>query len=155
MASALLLSACTTAPSLQSATPAALPDTKTVTAKIPTASPVAAASTGRPEPTAGASVAAAVDTSVIAVDPLRPTERLDLDAASAQTDLWARVRTGLAMPDLDNDLVRKWEQWYAGKPEYVQRMTERGGRYLFHIVEEVNKRAMPTELALLPFIESA
>ena len=34
-------------------------------------------------------------------------------------------------------------------------MTERGSRYLFHIVEEVEKRGMPTELALLPFIESA
>ena len=34
-------------------------------------------------------------------------------------------------------------------------MTERGGRYLFHIVEELDQRGMPTELALLPFIESA
>ena len=99
--------------------------------------------------------AAARDTASIAVDPLHPTERLDLDAAAAQTDLWARVRQGTAMPDLDNELVRKWEQWYAGKPDYMQRMTERGGRYLFHIIEEVNKRGMPTELALLPFIESA
>ena len=99
--------------------------------------------------------AAERDTPVIAVDPLHPTERLDLDAAAAKTDLWARVRQGTAMPDLDNELVRKWEQWYAGKPDYVQRMTERGGRYLFHIVEEINKRGMPTELALLPFIESA
>ncbi len=92
---------------------------------------------------------------LIATDPLRPTERLNLDAAAAQTDLWARVRQGVAVPDLDNELVRKWEQWYASKPDYVQRMTERGGRYLFHIVEEVNKRGLPTELALLPFIESA
>ncbi len=92
---------------------------------------------------------------VIAIDPIRPTERLDLDAPSAQDDLWGRLRSGLAMPDLDNDLVRKWEQWYAGRPDYVQRMAERGGRYLFHIVEEVNKRSMPVELALLPFIESA
>ena len=95
------------------------------------------------------------DTPAIAVDPLRPTEQLDLDAAAAQTDLWARVRQGTAMPELDNELVRKWEQWYASKPDYVQRMTERGGRYLFHIIEELNKRGMPTELALLPFIESA
>jgi membrane-bound lytic murein transglycosylase D len=51
--------------------------------------------------------------------------------------------------------VAKWEQWYASRPDYVQRMTERGGRYLFHIVEELRKRDMPTELALLPFIESA
>ncbi|MEI8264127.1 MAG: transglycosylase SLT domain-containing protein [Betaproteobacteria bacterium] len=59
------------------------------------------------------------------------------------------------MPDLDSDLVRKWEQWYATRPDYVQRMTERGGRYLFHVVEEVHKRGLPMELALLPFIESA
>ena len=97
----------------------------------------------------------AATAAVIAVDPLRPTERLDLDAPAAQTDLWSRVRQGVAMADLDNELVRKWEQWYAGRPDYVQRMTERGGRYLFHTVEEVTKRGMPTELALLPFIESA
>ncbi len=59
------------------------------------------------------------------------------------------------MPDLDSDLVRNREQWYATRPDYVQRMTERGGRYMFYIVEELDKRGMPTELALLPFIESA
>ena len=59
------------------------------------------------------------------------------------------------LPDLDNELVRKWEQWYARDPAYVQRMTARGGRYLFHITEEVQRRGMPTELVLLPFIESA
>ena len=91
----------------------------------------------------------------IVIDPLQPTVRLDLDAAAAQTDLWSRVRLGMAMAELDNALVRKWEQWYAGKPDYVARMTERGGRYLYHTVEEVSKRGMPTELALLPFIESA
>ena len=75
--------------------------------------------------------------------------------ARARIDLWERVRRGFAMPDLDNELVRKREQWYAARPDYVQRMTERGSRYLFHIVEELDKRGMPTELALLPFIESA
>ncbi len=59
------------------------------------------------------------------------------------------------MPDLDNDLVRERERWYADRPDYVARMTERGSRYLFYIVEELDKRGMPTELALLPFIESA
>jgi membrane-bound lytic murein transglycosylase D len=51
--------------------------------------------------------------------------------------------------------VRKWEQWYARDPAYVQRMTERGGRYLFHVLEEVQRRGLPGEIALLPFIESA
>jgi membrane-bound lytic murein transglycosylase D len=59
------------------------------------------------------------------------------------------------MSDLDNDLVRKWEQYYAQRPDYVQRMTTRGSRYLFHIVEELERRQMPADLALLPFIESA
>ncbi len=59
------------------------------------------------------------------------------------------------MPDLGSDLVRNWEQYYATRPEYVQRMTERGSRYLFHITEEVERRELPMELVLLPFIESA
>ncbi len=91
----------------------------------------------------------------VPVDPLRPDVRLDLDERSARVDLWDRVRRGFAMPELDNDLVRERERWYATRPDYVARMTERGSRYLFHIVEELEKRGMPTELALLPFIESA
>jgi membrane-bound lytic murein transglycosylase D len=74
---------------------------------------------------------------------------------AAPSDLWDRIRRGLSMPDLDTDLVRDREQWYARRPDYIQRMTERSGRYLFHIVEEIERRNMPMELALLPFIESS
>ncbi|MDO8278921.1 MAG: transglycosylase SLT domain-containing protein [Burkholderiaceae bacterium] len=70
-------------------------------------------------------------------------------------DLWDRIRRGFAMPDLNTELVRTQEQWYATRPDYMQRMTERSRKYLFHIVEELERRNMPTELALLPFIESA
>lgn len=70
-------------------------------------------------------------------------------------DLWERIRRGYGMPDLDNALVREREQWYASRPDYMERMTERSSKYLFHIVEELERRNMPTELALLPFIESA
>ncbi len=59
------------------------------------------------------------------------------------------------MPNLEGELVRQQEQWYATRPDYMQRMTERSRKYLFHIVEELERRDMPTELALLPFIESA
>jgi membrane-bound lytic murein transglycosylase D len=92
---------------------------------------------------------------VVPVDPLRADAPVDLADKTANVDLWGRVRSGFLMPDLDSDLVRNREQWYATRPDYIQRMTERGGRYLFHIVEEVQRRGMPTELALLPFIESA
>jgi membrane-bound lytic murein transglycosylase D len=70
-------------------------------------------------------------------------------------DLWGRIRAGFKMPNVDNDLVRRQEQWYASRPDYIQRMTDRSRKYLFHIVEELERRNMPTELALLPFIESA
>lgn len=70
-------------------------------------------------------------------------------------DIWVRIRQGFAMPDLESDLVKDREDWYAARPDYMVRMTERSRRYLFHIVEELERRNMPTELALLPFIESA
>ena len=70
-------------------------------------------------------------------------------------ELWDRIRRGFAMPDLHSDQVTDREQWYATRPEYIERMTGRSRKYLFHIVEELERRQMPTELALLPFIESA
>ena len=74
---------------------------------------------------------------------------------SAPTDLWERIRRGYGMPALASDLVHDREQWYSSRPDYILRMTERSRKYLFHIVEELELRNMPTELALLPFIESA
>lgn len=70
-------------------------------------------------------------------------------------DLWNRIRSGFAMRDLDSPLVTKHEQWYANRPDYVARMTERARRYLYYITGEVERRGMPSEIALLPMIESA
>ena len=70
-------------------------------------------------------------------------------------DIWERIRRGFGMPDLQNEIVRSQEQWYSTRPDYITRMTERSSKYMFHIVEELERRKMPTELALLPFIESA
>jgi len=124
----------------------------------PTPPVVAAAGPAAPtSPAAMATPSAETDEAVAGapIDPLRPDRPIDLYDDTASKDLWVRVRRGFGMPDLSDDFVRNREQFYAGKPDYVKRMTERGGRYLFHVVEEVEKRGMPTELALLPFIESA
>ena len=88
-------------------------------------------------------------------DPLQPETRVDLDDSAARSDLWHRVRAGFAIPDMDTAEVKVWEQWYASRPDYVARMTARGSKYLYHITQEVERRHMPTELALLPFTESA
>lgn len=70
-------------------------------------------------------------------------------------DIWGRIRNGFAMRDLNSLLVAKHEKWYASRPEYVARMTERASRYLHYIATEVERRGMPSEIALLPMIESA
>ncbi|HZV94043.1 MAG TPA: transglycosylase SLT domain-containing protein [Caldimonas sp.] len=116
-------------------------------------------------PDAGASATPASETAAsqgdesvaapVPIDPERPDVHINIDDRSARVDLWQRVRKGFAIPDIDNDMVHESERWYAARPDYVARMTERGSRYLFYIVEELHKRNMPTELALLPFIESA
>ncbi|MGZ9030179.1 MAG: transglycosylase SLT domain-containing protein [Burkholderiaceae bacterium] len=70
-------------------------------------------------------------------------------------NLWERIRKGFAMPNLETPLADNRTRWYANQGEYIDRMARRSQRYLFHIVEEIERRGMPTELALLPFVESA
>ncbi len=139
------LAGCATAPAdaPQPATPsreAATPRVASTAASLPAS---AAQATAEPTRAAGPNA------------PLLARSRLDPAQDAERGDLWLRVRSGFGLPDLDNDFVHKWEQWYARDPAYVQRMTERGGRYLFHVMEEIERRNMPAELALLPFIESA
>jgi membrane-bound lytic murein transglycosylase D len=78
-----------------------------------------------------------------------------LPASDASIDLWQRIRNGFAMPDLETPVAAQVTRWYSAQPDYLVRMAARGNRYLFHIVEEIERRGMPTELALLPFVESA
>jgi len=79
----------------------------------------------------------------------------DIPSVQATGDLWERIRMGFALAEMNTPLVQEHENWYANRPDYMRRMVERSQRYLFHIVEEVEKRGMPTEVALLPMIESA
>ncbi|HEX5477531.1 MAG TPA: transglycosylase SLT domain-containing protein, partial [Burkholderiales bacterium] len=86
-------------------------------------------------------------------DPLRGVARLD--HTIPPEDLWERIRRGFAVPDLDNERVKEKTAYYAARPEYLQRVFDRSRLYLFHIVQELEKRGLPTELALLPMVESA
>ena len=79
------------------------------------------------------------------------------DARNAKlhfADVWDRIRAGFALPRIHAREVAQAEAWYAAHPEIVRNILERSRYYLFHIVEEIEKRGMPTELALLPFVES-
>lgn len=96
-----------------------------------------------------------VDKSSPAVSTSTVEEPIAVGPQTSDVDLWARIRRGFAMNDLSSELVASQEQWYATRPSYIGRMTERSSKYLYHVVEELERRNMPTELALLPFIESA
>ena len=78
-----------------------------------------------------------------------------VDGTASRVDLWERIRAGFAIPDLDNALARRKTREYAANRDYLQRMFDRSRFYLYHIVEEIEKRGLPTELALLPMVESA
>ena len=87
--------------------------------------------------------------------PNQPLVSQAIDLTSDTDDLFLRIRNGFSMPDISNDLVLSHQQWYLNRPDYLRRMVERSGRYMHHIVEEIDKRGMPMELALLPMVESA
>src|SRR6185437_11204279 len=70
-------------------------------------------------------------------------------------DIWERIRSGFAMAELDCEEVPQKAQFYVSHPYYMKRIIERSKRYLFHIMEEVERRGMPAEIALLPIVESA
>lgn len=73
-----------------------------------------------------------------------------------QKDVWERIRKGFDMPNLDNDpKVDYWTNYYASRPASIQTMAQRSSRYIYYITKELEKRKMPSELALLPFVESA
>jgi membrane-bound lytic murein transglycosylase D len=89
-----------------------------------------------------------------------PASAAKSDAYSAAVperfdDVWDRVRAGYGMEPLDSPLVARHERWFSQNTAYMDRMVERARLYLYYIVDEVEKRNMPTEIALLPAIESA
>ncbi|NMG53345.1 transglycosylase SLT domain-containing protein [Aromatoleum aromaticum] len=84
-----------------------------------------------------------------------PQRVLTLDLTRDANDIWDRIRRGFGMPDLDSELVAEQQLFYINRPGFLKKVFERGGRYLYHIVDELERRGMPTELALLPMVESS
>ncbi len=88
------------------------------------------------------------------VTPPPPPEKAP-EPPAPPADVWERIRGGFRMTNLNGQLVQDWEQYYARRPDYVARMVDRASHFLYHIMEEIERRKMPAEIALLPMIESA
>lgn len=70
--------------------------------------------------------------------------------------VWERMMHSFALPDCaEHEKSRQWAQWYADRPEYMTRVLNRAKPWIYFIVEEIEFRGMPGELALLPIVESA
>jgi membrane-bound lytic murein transglycosylase D len=133
--------------------PIAPSSSTSTTAAPPVAAPAAPAPAPLVQRPATPSTDAPPDSAAL---PAAPPASLALAAPLPEhRDLWARMRAGFAMPDLDTPLVQEKERFYTARPEALQRMFARGEPYLYFIIDEVEKRGMPTEIALLPFVESA
>lgn len=74
--------------------------------------------------------------------------------AKVVRDAWDRVRNGMTLSPLKGPLVADRIKWYAQRKELVESISQRSRRYLFHVVEAVERRGLPMEIALLPFVES-
>ena len=81
-----------------------------------------------------------------------PVMARTVDLTTQPDDLWVRLRHGFAMTNLNDDLTLHYQQWYQNRPDALRRMVERSRPYLHHIVEELEARGMPTEIALLPMV---
>ena len=130
------------------ATTAAKPASSDSTGASPNAAAPRIAISGDRGTVAGPAVAS------VSNDPLRPIESagvasLRVASQLAPTDLWERIRTHFDMPNLDTPQVREREQWYATRPDYINRMVERSRKYLFHVVEELELRRPRQPLGLV------
>lgn len=79
----------------------------------------------------------------------------DASETAAARDLWDRLRQGFALDDYEDPRIDAQLAYYVRHPDYLSRVAKRAEPYLFHIVEELERREMPLELALLPIVESA
>ena len=71
-------------------------------------------------------------------------------------DLWQRIRNGYGIEeDILNPETQKQLDWFASRPDYINQVADRAKPYLYYIVDELEKRNMPLELAFLPVIESS
>lgn len=84
-----------------------------------------------------------------------PAPEVPADDSAAVADIWVRIRSGFVFPVVDPDTVRSYIDEYIKHPHLFEQILQRGEPFLFHILNRIEKYGLPTELALLPIIESA
>ena len=87
---------------------------------------------------------------------ISPVAGIELESTPAgPDDVLAKLRRGFNLTYVDNNRTAAEKKWFVRHPDYLDRVFTRAQRYLPFIVEELERRNMPLELALLPIVESA
>jgi membrane-bound lytic murein transglycosylase D len=84
-----------------------------------------------------------------------PASTPDVTQPAAPDDVWERIRLGMALPAVNHPRIDRELEWFKRNPDYMARVSDRAQNYLYHISEEVERRNIPMEIALLPIVESA
>jgi len=84
-----------------------------------------------------------------------PTQTPLTQTAPVLTDIWQRFPHQYGIPHKDNARIQTEIRNFTRHPDYLSRVSKRAAPYLYHIVDEIERRGMPMELALLPIVESA
>ena len=154
--SALLISACSSTPPAKNTN--VIPHTTGVVKR-----PVNQSSTAKPNSTTGYSTAYLDAESLDELaDLLEATDMTMVESSQLAIqqygDLWNRLRAGYRMnagKPMYDPRIEAQKSWFSSRQDYLNRLTARASRYLYHTVREAERRNIPTELALLPVIESS
>lgn len=109
-----------------------------------------------PAPAGGSDAPEGAGEAAIFAAPLPPAQPAVAELAAEGTgDIWSRLEAGFGLPQAGHRRVTSHVRWYRKHPEHLQRVFTRAEPLLFYILEQVEKRGMPAEIALLPVVESA
>lgn len=119
------------------------------TGEIPVTAPeLAAPSVKPPRP------AATIDEHLFV--PRRESLPADGEPLHVHDNVWERLTHRFVLPECTEQKINlQWARWYADRPDYMGRIFKRAEPWIHHIADELERRDMPAELALLPIVESA
>jgi membrane-bound lytic murein transglycosylase D len=88
-------------------------------------------------------------------DPLASLDGPGAENLNEAADVWGRMRKGFSLAQVPESKFQSELKFYGRYPSFMQGVSQRGSRFLYYVVDEIEKRKMPMEVALIPVIESA
>ncbi|MDH5600036.1 MAG: LysM peptidoglycan-binding domain-containing protein [Gammaproteobacteria bacterium] len=95
------------------------------------------------------------DPELVALEDSIEEDSAEENIAKTEHDTWQRIRNGFDLPDVKHKRIDQELNFFKRHPEYIKRVVERARPYLHFIIESIEEAGIPSDLALLPIVESA